>query len=139
MFVHLYIYLTSEIAMLLDNCQLSFKKSNVLRESSPGFLDSSWISMKIQVWVWACRPEIMHNLLILSNVIYLMGFINFLMKNFISIFGKRRTRMQQWNLSCEVCSEDSGPWILVESLGGAQLWWSEHCCKASPLLWRSIL
>lgn len=72
-------------------------------------------------------PEIMHNLFILDNVIYLMGFINLLMKNFISIFEERRTRMQLWNLSCEVCREESGPWILVESLGGAQLWWSEHC------------
>lgn len=72
-------------------------------------------------------PEIMHNLFILDNVIHLMGFINLLMKNFISIFEERRTRMQLWNLSCEVCREESGPWILVESLGGAQLWWSEHC------------
>lgn len=84
-------------------------------------------------------PEIMHNLFILDNVIYLMGFINLLMKNFISIFEERRTRMQLWNLSCEVCREESGPWILVESLGGAQLWWSEHCWRASPLLWSSIL
>lgn len=46
---------------------------------------------------------------------------------YISIFRKRKTRIQLWNLSCDVCREESGPWILVESLGGAQLWWSEHC------------
>lgn len=58
-----------------------------------------------------------------------MCFSIILMKNFISFqsLEEKKTRIQLWNLSCDVCREESGPWILVESLGGAQLWWSEHC------------
>lgn len=52
MLVHSYkhVYSTSELAMLLFNLfNYPFKKSNILRGSSPSFWDSSWI----QVWPWA--------------------------------------------------------------------------------------